>query len=126
MIEHDYMTMKLTNGDNIICVVLGEDDTKFTIMYPIAMKTTRVEVGNMSKEVLAGGPWCPFTDDTIFEIFKQDVILIKPLNDSTLVYYKNMIDMSELEEDYEPDSEETNEETVYDDRVILKGNNTIN
>ena len=84
MIDHEYVTMKLTNGDNIIAVVVGEDDESFTIMFPVQMKILRVELKEGKKEVLAGTPWIPYTDEKVFNIFKQDIIVMSPLNSSTI------------------------------------------
>lgn len=117
MIEHEYVTLKLVNGDNIIGLMVDEDDDRFIIMYPIQMKSVRVTVEGTNKEILAGSPWCSFTDHEVFQIWKNDVIMIKPLNESTINYYKRMIDVSEAT--YNLDELE---ETTFD---IHKGNQTI-
>ena len=39
MMRHDYVTLKLVNGDNLISVLVNEDDSKYVLMYPIQMKT---------------------------------------------------------------------------------------
>jgi len=105
MIQHEYITLKLVNGDNLISVLITEDNSEYTIMYPIQMKTVNFNLDGKNKEVLAGSPWCSFTDDQIFKVRKQDVIIVKPLNESTLNYYKRMVDIQldtgQLEEEYE-------------------------
>jgi hypothetical protein len=133
MIEHDYVTIKLINGDTVICVLISDEEDSMTIMYPICMKPVRVEVENKAKEVMVGSPWCSFTDDPIFEIYKQDVIIIKPLNQSTIEYYKNMVDMTQFEEDYEEQLSETydNLQIEYinelpEEFFFVPGNKTVN
>jgi hypothetical protein len=120
MLEHEYITLKLVNGDNIISVKIGEDDHKFTIMYPIQMKTVNFEFEGKNKEVLAGSPWCSFTDEQIFTVWKDDVIIIKPLNESTIEYYKRLIDVQigqlvlpEEEYDLETISINLSNETIH-------------
>ncbi len=129
MISHDYVTMKLTNGDNIICLLVGDDDDTFTVMYPIQMKAVRVEINEQAKEVMTGSPWCSFTDDNIFNIYKQDVLLLKRLNESTITYFKKMVDLSEVEDVPEqelvnPNVEHINE--MSEDTIFIEGNDTIN
>lgn len=127
MIEHSYMTMKLVNGDTIICVMVSDDDDCFTVLYPIQMKSTRVEINEQSKEVMAGSPWCSFTDDYVYRIYKQDVIMLKPLNESTITYYKKMIDLSEVDQGvFEEEESEEELDNIPDNAIVVKGNNTIN
>jgi hypothetical protein len=118
MIDHEYVALKLVNGDNIIGLMVDEDDDRFIVMYPIQMKSISVTIEGRSKEILAGSPWCSFTDHEVFQIWKNDVIMIKPLNDSTIHYYKRLIDVTEASIDLyeESDSEEL---------MIIKGNQTI-
>lgn len=116
---HDYVVMKLINGETIICVVVVEDDDYYTIMFPVQMKPTKLDNGS-KKEVQVGVPWLPYTDDKIIEINKHDILLVKPLNPTTIAYYKNLVDMNEVEEEVEViiSSFQTNP-------TIVKGNNTI-
>lgn len=108
MIEHEYVTLKLVNGDNIIALMVDEDENRFIILYPIQMKSIRVEGSN--KEIIAGSPWCSFTDHEVFQIWKTDIIFIKPLNDSTIEYYKKLVDTTQLpydpEDEYDEDLDE--------------------
>ena len=101
MMQHDYITLKLTNGDTLITVLIDEDDNRFVVMYPIQMKTVSISINGTSKETMAGTPWCSFTDHKVFQIWKSDVIMIKPLNDSTIDYYKRLVDLSEIEDELE-------------------------
>lgn len=128
MIEHEYVTLKLVNGDNIIGLMVDEDENRFVIMYPIQMKTVRIAMDGSSKEIIAGSPWCSFTDHEVFQIWKTDVIIIKPLNDSTIEYYKRMVDAAEV--NYYPEDEdyEEQEETVKsfgDEAFFIPGNTKI-
>ena len=106
MIDHEYIALKLVNGDNLIALMVDEDDNRFVIMYPIQMKSVRVSVDGPGKEVLAGVPWCSFTDHEVFQIWKNDVIMIKPLNESTIEYYKRLVDITETDYESEFDDEE--------------------
>ena len=116
MIEHEYVTLKLVNGDNIIALMVDEDDDRFILLYPIQMKSVRVTTDGSNKEIVVGSPWCSFTDHEVFQIWKNDVIIIKPLNDSTIQYYKNMVDMNEI--DYEAEEDEIQQD-------IFPGNTTV-
>ena len=124
MIEHEYVTIKLVNGDNIIAVMISEEDDYFILMFPIQMKLVRVDIKDGKKEVLAGTPWVPYTDEKVFNIFKQDIITINPLNESTIEYYKNLVDVSIVTQ---LDIQET--ESIDDlshKSFFIVGNNTSN
>ena len=112
MIDHEYIALKLVNGDNLIALMVDEDDNRFVIMYPIQMKSIRVSTEGSGKEVLAGVPWCSFTDHEVFQIWKTDVIMIKPLNDSTIEYYKRLVDVTES--DYEPEFDDEDDDFFID------------
>lgn len=124
MIEHEFVTMKLTNGDNIITLVVSEDDESFTIMFPIQMKNIRVDLKEGKKEVLAGTPWVPYTDEKVYNVFKQDIITMNPLNESTIEYYKNLVDVSEVVQEDIQETDSINE--LSDKSFFVVGNNTNN
>jgi hypothetical protein len=124
MIDHEYVTMKLTNGDNIIAVVVSEDDESFTIMFPVQMKIVRVELKEGKKEVLAGTPWIPYTDEKVFNIFKQDIIVMSPINSSTIEYYKNLVDVSVSPQTDIQETDLINE--LSDKSFFVSGSNTKN
>lgn len=127
MIQHEYVTMKLMNGDTIICVLISSDDNTYTIMYPIQMKTARIELEGKQKEIVTGTPWCSYTDDNIFEIYKQDVVILKPLNESTIQYYKNLIDNhSYVVENSKSDNHDVTINDLPSEYFFVKGNETIN
>ena len=93
--EYEYVMMKLTNGEDIVCVLVDHDKHAFTVMFPISMK--RVSLDGL-KETIAGTSWCQYTDENVFTIFRNDVIVIAPLNQRTIDYYKKLVDLSELDD----------------------------
>lgn len=131
MIEHEYVALKLVNGDNLISLMVDEDENRFILMFPVQMKSVQVAVQNKPKEVMAGVPWCTFTDHEVFQIWKNDVLMIKPLNEQTTEYYKKLINFDVLQEfdeyereeyDYDEDEEFDFEESTF----LIRGNKTIN
>ena len=124
MIEHEFVAMKLTNGDNIITLVVSEDDESFTIMFPIQMKNIRVDLKEGKKEVIAGTTWVPYTDEKVYNVFKQDIITMNPLNESTIEYYKNLVDVSEVVQEDIQETDSINE--LSDKSFFVVGNNTNN
>ena len=93
--EYEYVMMKLTSGEDIICVLIDINEHSFTVMFPLSMK--HVSLDGL-KETIAGTSWCPYTDEHVFTIFRSDVIVIAPLNQRTIEYYKKLVDLSELDE----------------------------
>ena len=111
-IEHQYIMLKLVSGETILCTLVQDNDDYFTILFPIEMKSYKADISTTRKEYYAGTAWCPFTDDDIFQIYKQDVIVLKSLNESTIAYYRKFID---------------NEQSLdLSNAIVIKGTNTIN
>lgn len=106
MIDHEYITLKLVNGDNLIALMVGEKDDSFIVLYPIQMKSVKIQHDGVNKEILAGTPWCSFTDDEVYTIWKDDVVLLKPLNESTIQYYKKLVEPKDIK--YELEETESN------------------
>ena len=100
--EYEYVMMKLTSGEDIICVLIDINEHSFTVMFPLSMK--RISLDGL-KETIAGTSWCQYTDENVFTIFRSDVIVIAPLNQRTIEYYKKLVDLSELDEYLDEDNE---------------------
>ena len=103
--EHDYITLKLVNGDNLLAVMIDNDDEAFYIMFPLQVKTVNVKTDEKTKEVMAATRWCPFSDQEYYPIYKSDVLLIAPMNDVSIEYYKNLIDIDQLDHSSSSDDE---------------------
>lgn len=91
--KHDYVVLKLINGDTIIAILIMEEDEQFTVMFPIHMKPTFSD--NLKKEVLVGTPWNPHSSEKCFHIFKSDIMTMSPMNNQTISYYKSLVEISE-------------------------------
>lgn len=110
--EHNYVVIKLVTNEVILTVQIDEDEDTFLIMYPLQMKTIVTDEG----EAIAGVDWCPYSDDKVFNIYKQDILYIKEMNEGTIEYYKRLVDLSEIDED----------EELGEDNFFITGNNTTN
>lgn len=112
-LDHAYMMLKLVTGETLLGTLVHESEEYFTILYPIEMKSYKIDTNEQKKEYFAGVQWCPFTDDRIFQIYKQDIVVLKPLNDSTTSYYKRLVDIDEELMD------------TIDTTIVTKGTSTI-
>lgn len=113
MIDHDYIVIKMVTGDDLLCLVVDEDDDKFCILYPVQMVSSIVVVDGGEQAVTAGVSWCKYTDDEVYTIWKSDVIFAKQMNDSSIEYYKKLIDVEAVLSDDNSDDLTTNISTAF-------------
>ena len=118
MNEPTYKVLKLTNGENIICLASNElIDGKYEIELPLKMevisrptKNGSVESLNLSR--LIG----PYTEETIFSIKESHILLIAAASEGLIRYYDHAV--KEMEQWNQPEDkkllEDINEDDVYD------------
>lgn len=114
--KHDYVVMKLLTGDTLITILIMDDDSAFTIMFPILLKPTfNVET---KKETIIGTPWNPCSNEKYFRIFKEDVVTMSPLNKQAIAYYKTLVEVNETIID-------SDVEFNIENSFFIDGNDTI-
>lgn len=107
----DYVFVKLLNGDSLMAKKLFENNEVITIESPMLIRLfPRLEKDGLVEQITSG-PYCQFTEDTVFTFQKKDVLFAKKLNEIMIPHYERMLD--EHEEDEEPAEQET-DETVED------------
>lgn len=104
----DYVAIKLTNGDEIVGIIVDSDEDMISILYPIKMRTVIKEKDGKMMEIATGSKWSQFTDDTVFYLYRQDIICMNDVNEQTITYYKTLVDvdliMNPEYADQEPES----------------------
>ena len=84
-----YQVVKLSNGEDIVCEVLEIKDTQIHISEPLKMETINKVTDNGASESLALGRWLqPYSDENIFQIEKNSIVIMTPASIGLIKYYE--------------------------------------
>ena len=85
----DYQVIKLSNGENLICDVVSESDTRLNVKSPLKMETLSKFTKSGVVESLSLVRWMqPYCDDKQFALSKNNVILNSPVSIGLGKYYE--------------------------------------
>lgn len=122
MMDTNYKVLKLTNGDDLICKILGEDDNSVIVECPMqVLKTKYRNNGDDVVEHTGLQRWISFTNDIEYIIDKEKIIGLANLSPEVMVYYK-MVSRKTIEES-EMDAMESYGKT--DEEVLEKINHNM-
>ena len=89
MSEQNYQVVKLTNGENLICDVIGDSDTTLLVRSPLRMETLSKFTKTGVVESLSLVRWMqPYCDEEKFTLSKNTVILNSPVSIGLGKYYE--------------------------------------
>ena len=89
MSEQNYQVVKLTNGENLICDVIGDSDTTLLVRSPLKMETLSKFTKTGVVESLSLVRWMqPYCDEQKFTLSKSTVILNSPVSIGLGKYYE--------------------------------------
>ena len=89
MSEQNYQVVKLTNGENLICDVIGDSDTTLLVRSPLKMETLSKFTKTGVVESLSLVRWMqPYCDEQKFTLSKGTVILNSPVSIGLGKYYE--------------------------------------
>mgnify|MGYP001160925952 FL=1 len=87
-----YRVMKFTNGDEVICELKHTEGNRFKISQPFKLVTVTVADKNGSvEENLALRKWTSFTDDKVFMIDRQQVVVHYGASVGLAKYYEYVL-----------------------------------
>ena len=85
----DYQVIKLSNGENLICDVIGDSDTTLNVKSPLKMETLSKFTKSGVIESLSLVRWMqPYCDDEQFALSKNNIILNSPVSIGLGKYYE--------------------------------------
>ena len=85
----DYQVIKLSNGENLICDVIGDSDTTLNVKSPLKMETLSKFTKSGVVESLSLVRWMqPYCDDEQFALSKNNIILNSPVSIGLGKYYE--------------------------------------
>ena len=129
----DYQVIKLSNGENLICDVIGDSDTTLNVKSPLKMETLSKFTKSRVVESLSLVRWMqPYCDDKEFALSKNNVILNSPVSIGLGKYYEFILkkmdrleipqptedELKAIEEEEKQDQKDQMLEYIKDDVTI--------
>lgn len=84
-----YVIMKLTTGEQLMCVLEQEDETHMQIVDPMLLRT--IPIPTEGREHITAHPYCQFTDDNVFDIDKRNIIFVKRMKEIMIPHYQKIV-----------------------------------
>ena len=120
-----YKIVKLTTGEDIICIVKSELGEECEISYPLLMQTLPRRTPHGFVESLSLSRWLqPFTEESFFKIKSDNIILMTDASPGLCKYYEYVLSkIGNLNEDdvfnennFPKEAEDSNkDEEVYEE-----------
>lgn len=114
--------VKLSNGQDILCIIEKEFDKECKISNPLLMQIVPQQTPHGFVESLRLSKWVqPFTEDLFFKIKSNNIILVADASPELSRYYEHVLarideeDANELARDDEPEEEFEEEEEYLED-----------
>ena len=87
-----YKIVKLTNGEDIICIVKNEIGEECEVSYPLLMQTLPRRTPKGFVESLSLSRWLqPFTEESLFKIKSDKIILMTDASPGLCKYYEYVL-----------------------------------
>ena len=87
-----YKIVKLTNGEDIICIVKSELGEECEVSYPLLMQTLPRRTPGGFVESLSLSRWLqPFTEESLFKIKNDKIILMTDASPGLCKYYEYVL-----------------------------------
>ena len=118
-----YKIVKLTNGEDIICIVKSELGEECEISYPLLMQTLPRRTPKGFVESLSLSRWLqPFTEESLFKIKNDKIILMTDASPGLCKYYEYVLSKIDSPNDNEVFDEKnlSKEEDNDDDEEVYE------
>ena len=100
----NYQIVKLPNGEDIICDVLENEETRIKITSPLKMDSITRTTTKGIVESLSLARWVqPYSDENTFDIEKNSIIIMTPASAGLTRYYEYVLqNINEVVKDKSP------------------------
>jgi hypothetical protein len=95
-------------GEQLLASIDHEFDDAIVISFPILLKSVPLVKNGMIFEKIATAEFCSFTDDKEFNIYRKDIVFVKPMSKTVAIMYQRT-----LQEMYIMSSKESTEEIKH-------------
>lgn len=104
----EFVVIKLVTGEQLLASIDHEFDDAIVISFPILLKSVPLVKNGMIFEKIATAEFCSFTDDKEFNIYRKDIVFVKPMSKTVAIMYQRT-----LQEMYIMSSKESTEEIKH-------------
>ena len=112
--------VKLSNGEDILCIIENELGKEYKISYPLLMQIIPQRTPDGFVESLRLSKWVqPFTDSSFFNIKSNNIILIADAAPDLCRYYEHVLEKMDEEEANEIIQDSEFEEDLLEDNNKL-------
>ena len=112
--------VKLSNGEDILCIIENELGKEYKISYPLLMQIIPQRTPDGFVESLRLSKWVqPFTDSSFFNIKSNNIILIADAAPDLCRYYEHVLEKMDEEEANEIIQDSEFEEDFLEDNNKL-------
>ena len=89
----NYQVIKLSNGEDIVCDVVGTQHHQLKITSPLRMETITRDTSKGQIESLALSRWVqPYSDEDTFNVEKNSIVIMTPASAGLAKYYEYVLD----------------------------------
>ena len=121
----DYQVIKLSNGENLICDVVSESDTRLNVKSPLKMETLSRVTKTGIVESLSLVRWMqPFCDEKKFTLQKNSIIINVPASIGLCKYYEFILKKIDGLDMIEPSEKELKQIEVEEKYKVYKTNSS--
>jgi hypothetical protein len=114
-----YQVIKLSNGEDIVCEVLEIKDTQINISEPLKMETINKVTDNGASKSLALGRWLqPYSDENIFQIERNSIVIMTPASIGLIKYYEYVMTTIERMELSSVEATDKDLESIVEQEII--------
>ena len=119
-----YKIVKLTNGEDIICIVKNELGEECEVSYPLLMLTLPRRTPKGFVESLSLSRWLqPFTEESLFKIKSDKIILMTDASPGLCKYYEYVLSKIDSpndnevfdEKNFSKEEDNENDEEIYEE-----------
>ena len=131
----DYVYLKLITGEQLMAIKISETESEMSIQYPMSIKIhTITSSSSKISEHVTAGPYTVFSEDNIFLLKKEFIMLNARLANDLIPHYMHLVKTHEevdLRGD-DPWDTSTEDEQYYGEEtedtlesILLEGNRTV-
>lgn len=87
----NYVLIKLTTGEQLMAHMEAQDATHVAISHPMVIRMIPQAVDGKISENVTATPFCHFAEGVDFVIPLSSIMFIKPLKQSIIPHYENVV-----------------------------------
>lgn len=90
----NYVLIKLTTGEQLMAQFTAEDATHIAVSNPMLLRIIPQAIDGRISEHVTAAPFCHFAEGTDFVLPKSSIMFVKPLKQSIIQHYRNVVEES--------------------------------